>query len=246
MIAVVSPPAYWSVVAIAVLSCAALSIVARRHPGHWRRYVAWGIGAALLWDVIAYSVGLGVAGTWTAKTDLPLALCNIGVVVAAVACFFQLPMLVEITYFIGLAGTLQAVLTPDLSVAFPHLVFFEYLIGHLGIVFAAVFLVVGLDISPRRGAVTRVFLIAAVYTAFVGLIDAVTGADYMFLRSAPSEWTLLRLLGPWPWYVVSASAVALVLFNLLDLPFRLRHHASAGVPRPPGRSLPFRVAGRAR
>jgi hypothetical integral membrane protein (TIGR02206 family) len=246
VIAVVSPPAYWSVVAAAAIGCAALSIRARRHPGPWRRYVAWGIGAALFWDIVAYSVGLGIAGTWSAKTDLPLALCNIGVVVAATACFFQVPTLVELTYFLGLAGTLQAVLTPDLSVAFPHLVFFEYLIGHLGIVFAAVFLVVGLGHYPRRGAVARIFGIGAVYTAFVGLVDAITGADYMFLRSPPREWTLLRLLGPWPWYVVSAAAVALVLFSLLDLPFRHARRASTGVPRPPHSSVPFRVAGRAR
>lgn len=246
MIAVVSPEAYWTVVAVAALACAALSIRAKRHPGPWRRYVAWGIGAALIWDVIAYSVGEGVAGTWTAKTDLPLALCNVVVVVAAVACFFQVPTLVEITYFVGLAGTLQAVITPDLSVSFPHLVFFEYLIGHLGIVFAAVFLVVGLGITPRRGAVTRVLVIAAVYTALVGLVDALTGADYMFLRSPPREWTLLRLLGPWPWYVVSAAAVAVVLFNLLDLPFRHARHASAGASRRPRHPISFRVASRAR
>ncbi|MGA8297154.1 MAG: TIGR02206 family membrane protein [Acidimicrobiales bacterium] len=246
MIAVVSPAAYWSVVAAAALGCAALSIAARRRPGPWRRYVAWGIGVALAWDVVAYSVGLGLAGTWSAKTSLPLALCNIGVVVASVACFFQVPLLVELTYFIGLAGTLQAVLTPDLSVAFPHLVFFEYLIGHLGIVFAAVFLVVGLELVPRRGAVSRVFWISAAYTAFVGLIDATTGADYMFLRSPPREWTLLRLLGPWPWYVLSAAAVALVLFNLLDLPFRHGRDLAARSPRTPGPRVHFPLVGRAR
>jgi hypothetical integral membrane protein (TIGR02206 family) len=246
VIAVVSPAAYWTVVAVAAIGCAALALRARRHPGPWRRYVAWGIGAALAWDIVAYSVGEGVAGTWTAKTDLPLALCNAAVVVAAVACFFQLPSLVEITYFIGLAGTLQAVLTPDLSVSFPHLVFFEYLIGHLGIVFAAVFLVAGLGIEPRRGAVTRVLVIGALYTALVGLVDALTGADYMFLASPPREWTLLRLLGPWPWYVVSAAAVAVVLFNLLNLPFRHPRRQSAGAGRPPGRRVSLHVAGRAR
>jgi hypothetical integral membrane protein (TIGR02206 family) len=246
VIAVVSPEAYWTVVALAAIGCAALALRARRRPGPWRRHVAWGIGAALAWDVVAYSVGQGIAGTWTAKTGLPLALCNAAVVIAAVACFLQVPTLVEITYFVGLTGTLQAVLTPDLSVSFPHLVFFEYLIGHLGIVFAAVFLVAGLGIEPRRGAVTRVLVIGAVYTAIVGLVDGLTGADYMFLRSPPSEWTLLRLLGPWPWYVVSAAGVAIVLFNLLNLPFRHPHRQPTAVARPPGRRVSVHAAGRAR
>ncbi|MGD0219479.1 MAG: TIGR02206 family membrane protein [Acidimicrobiales bacterium] len=220
MIAVVSPTAYWTAVGIGAAGCAVACLLARRKPGPWRIVVGRLIGTALAADIVAYTVGLVVASRWTAETSLPLALCNAGVVVAAIACWWRVPLLVELTYFIGLAATLQAVLTPDLAVGFPHLVFFEYVVGHLGIVFAALFLVVGLRLRPRPGAVPRVFAVTACYTAFVGLIDAVTGANYMFLRRPPGEWTVLRLLGPWPWYVVSAAGVALVLLFLLDLPFR--------------------------
>jgi hypothetical integral membrane protein (TIGR02206 family) len=181
--------------------------------------VARVIGTALFADAVAYTAGEIHAGTWTVKGSLPLALCNVAVLVAATACWWRIPLVVELTYFWGLAGTLQAVITPDLNVGFPHLVFFEYLTGHLGIVLAALFLVIGMGIHPRPGSVLRVFAITAVYTAFVGLIDGVSGADYMFLRTPPGEWTVLRLLGPWPWYVVSAAAVALVLLVLLDVPF---------------------------
>lgn len=219
MTATVTPQAYWLTVALAAFACIVLCLVARRHPGAWRVTTARLIGCALGVDVVAYSVGEIVHGTWSATSSLPLALCDIGALVAAVACWWRLPILVELTYFWGLAGTLQAVITPDLNVGFPHLVFFEYLDGHLGIVFAALFLVVGMELHPRMGATPRVFAITAVYTAFVGLIDGVSGANYMFLRRPPGEWTLLRLLGPWPWYTFSAAAVALILFTLLDLPF---------------------------
>jgi hypothetical integral membrane protein (TIGR02206 family) len=148
-------------------------------------------------------------------------------VVAAIACWWRIPVLVELTYFWGLAGTLQAVITPDLNVGFPHLVFFEYLIGHLGIVAAALFLVVGMRIVPRPGAVPRVFLISVVYTAIVGTVDGLTDANYMFLRRPPGEWTLLRVMGPWPWYTLTAAGVALVLFTLLDLPFRAGRRAAS-------------------
>jgi hypothetical integral membrane protein (TIGR02206 family) len=233
--AVVSPTAYWSAVGLGALVCAGLCVAARRRPGPWRIVVARLVGLALAADIVAYSVGLVVARTWSVETSLPLALCNAGVVVAAIACWWRIPLLVELTYFVGLAGTLQAVLTPDLGVAFPHLVFFEYVVGHVGIVLAAFFLVVGMGIRPRPRAVVRVFAITAAYTAFVGLIDGVTGANYMFLRRPPGEWTVLRLLGPWPWYVVSAAGVALVLLALLDLPFwRAPGEPSGGRSAPPG------------
>ena len=219
MIAVVSPFAYGLSVAVATVGCTAACLEARRRPGTWTVTAAQAAGIALVLDAGSYTIGLLVAGTWSARTSLPLALCDVAVLVAAAACFWHQPLLVELTYFLGLAGTLQGVLTPDLSVGFPHLVFWQYLVGHLGIVFAAVFLVIGLGIAPRRHAVPRVLIITLAYTALVGMVDGLVGANYMFLRRPPGEWTLLRLLGPWPWYLFSATGVALVLFTLLDAPF---------------------------
>jgi hypothetical integral membrane protein (TIGR02206 family) len=219
MIAAITPLSYWSAVLLATGSCAALCAAARRHPGRWTADAARIIGVVLAADAITYTVALVAQGTWSARTSLPLALCNVAVVIASVACWWRAVALVELTYFWGLAGTVQGVITPDLNVGFPHLVFFEYVAGHLGIVVAALFLVVGMRIVPRPGAVPRVFAITVGYTAVVGLVDALTGANYMFLRRPPGEWTLLRLLGPWPWYLASGAVVALVLFTLLDAPF---------------------------
>jgi hypothetical integral membrane protein (TIGR02206 family) len=232
----VSPLAYWSTVVIAAAGCVIVCSAAWRRPGPWRVVTARVLALLLLADAVSYSVGQAVAGTWSPKTSLPLALCDVGVLVAAAACWWRRALLVELTYFWGLAGTLQAVITPDLNVGFPHLVFFQYVVGHVGIVVAALFLVVGMRIVPRRGSVIRVFSITLGYTTLVGIVDALTGANYMFLRSPPGEWTLLRVLGPWPWYVLSAAGVALVLLTALDAPFwsrrRRTSEPSARAPRP--------------
>jgi hypothetical integral membrane protein (TIGR02206 family) len=230
--AVITPVAYWTSVALAAALCVSLCVAARRRPAPWRQVMARVIGLLLVADIVTYSITLAVAGTWTPKTSLPLALCDAAVVVAAAACWWQVPVLVELTYFWGLAGTLQAVVTPDLNVGFPHLVFFEYVLGHLAIVAAALFLVVGMGIVPRPGAVRRVFLISLAYTAAVGVVDALSGANYMFLRRPPGEWTLLRIMGPWPWYVLTAAVVAWVLFALLDLPFRAGRRTEGRTPGP--------------
>ena len=233
MNAILAHVSYWSAVAGAAAACTALCVVARRYPGRWTVYVACGIGVVLAVDAVVYTLTLVVQGTWSARTSLPLALCNACVVVAAMACWWRVVALVELTYFWGLSGTIQGVITPDLNVSFPHLVFFEYVAGHLGVVTAALFLVVGLRIVPRPGAAPRVLAITVGYTAVVGLVDALTGADYMFLRAPPGEWTLLRLLGPWPWYLLSATAVAIVLFTVLDLPFWPgRRQSEAPRPQP--------------
>jgi hypothetical integral membrane protein (TIGR02206 family) len=229
MVAVVTPFAYGLAVVVGLGGCVGACLAARRWPGSWTTVVCWVVGILLALDAGSFTVSLIVAGTWSAKTSLPLPLCDVAVLIAAVACFWRIPLLVELTYFWGLAGTLQAVITPDLNAGFPHLVFFQYMVGHLGIVLAAIFLVVGLGIAPRAGAVPRVFAITLGYTAFVGLVDGLTGANYMFLRSPPGEWTLLKVLGPWPWYIASAAGVALVLLVVLDAPFWRRRRPTLPV-----------------
>ena len=222
----VTPMPYLGAVLLAVALGVALCVGARLKPGRWTLVAARLIALVLLADAISFVVTELWAGTWSPKTDLPFALCDIAILVAAAACWWQRPLLVELTYFWGLAGTLQAVVTPDLNAGFPHLVFFQYLLGHLGIVLAALYLVIGLRIAPRPGSVMTTFAITLAYTAFVGVVDALVGANYMFLRRPPGNWTLLRVLGPWPWYIASAAGVALALLVTLDLPFwlgRRRH-----------------------
>lgn len=230
MLATVTPIAYAVTVTVAVMAGVILCRAARRHRGPWRVVAARIIGLVLAADAVSWVVSLIVQGSFSARTSLPLALCNMAALVAAAACWWRIPLLVELTYFWGLAGTLQAVITPDLNVGFPHLVFFQYMVGHLGIVLAAVFLVIGMRLTPRPGAVVRVFAVTVAYTAMVGLVDGVSGANYMFLRRPPGNWTLLRVLGPWPWYVPSAAGVALVLIVALDAPFWRRRGAAPPAP----------------
>lgn len=230
----VGSPAWFTTLAATVIVAGVLCSLARRRPGRWVVAVDWALGAVLVVTSVLWFVTT-VSGTrFSAATSLPFALCDIAALVAAAALFSRQGLLVEITYFWGLAGTLQALITPDLSSPFPSLVFFEYVVGHGAIVCGALFLVAGQRLAPRRGAVLRVWLVTLGYSAIVGVIDVATGGNYMFLRRPPGNWTLLDALGPWPWYIASAAGVAFVLFLLLDLPWRaLRSRAESREPRPP-------------
>ena len=208
-----------ALVAIA-LSTALLVVAARRRPGPWLKVLA----AVLVVDEVSWWVfllGGGQPGSQVALS-LPLQLCDVAIFIAAAALWTRQQLLVEVTYFWGLAGTIQALLTPDLPQHFPSYPYFQYYIAHGGVVAAALVLVVGLGQRPRRWAVARVAGLTVAYAALVGLVDAVTGADYMYLRSKPPTATLLDVLGPWPWYILSASVIAAFLFAILDAPFRLR------------------------
>jgi hypothetical integral membrane protein (TIGR02206 family) len=213
---------YWGSVALALVVLVALCVQARRRPGQWTTWVAWALGAVLVGEQISWQANFFIDGNWTITHSLPLDLCDVMALVAAFACWWRTPVLVEMTWFWGLAGTLQAVATPDVGATFPHLEFVNYVVEHLIIVIVAVYLVVGLRLVPRRGSVGRMFAILLVYAAIVGAVDAGTGANYLFLRHPPSTYSLLDDLGPWPWYIGSCAGLAVVLFAVLDLPFRGR------------------------
>jgi hypothetical integral membrane protein (TIGR02206 family) len=209
-----------AVATIAVIT-AALVVAARLRPGPWTKFACIAlavilVGAEVSW--LIYHANTSEGAAWVSA--LPLQLCDAGIFIAASALVTRKQLLVEMTYFWGLAGTIQAVITPDLPQHFPDYLFLEYYIAHGGIVAAALFLVVGLGQWPRRDAVDRVALITILYALLVGVIDVATGANFMYLRSKPASASLLDLLGPWPFYIFWASLVGFGLLLVLDSPFR--------------------------
>ncbi len=148
----------------------------------------------------------------------PLHLCDVAAVCAFFALVFRHPLAAELTYFWGLAGTLQALLTPSTCYDFPSPAYFAFFIAHSGVVIAALYLPLGLGWRPRRGAVLRAWYWGLGYLGLAGAVDALTGANYAFLRRK-AEGSLMEVLGPWPLYVFAMAGLALVLFAVLGLPF---------------------------
>jgi hypothetical integral membrane protein (TIGR02206 family) len=143
------------------------------------------------------------------------------------------PWLLEVVYFLGLAGSGMALLTPDVGDALASYAGAKFFLGHGGVVAATLFLVLAGALRPRPRAWLRVFLWVNAYAAAVALFDWRFGTNYMYLREKPESATLLDVLGPWPWYVLAAEPVALLLLWLLDLPFRRgRPYAPARGTRP--------------
>ncbi len=210
-----------------------LVVASRRRPGRW----LWAFALLLVVDEVSWWVFLLAGGQHgiTLAYSLPLQLCDVAIFIAAAALWTRNRLLVDVAYFWGLAGTIQALLTPDLPQHFPSYPYFQYYIAHGGMVAAALMLVVGLRLHPRPRSIVQVAGITVAYAALVGAIDAIAGANYMYLRAKPPSPTLLDVLGPWPWYILVAGLIGFVLFALLDAPFRLAKEAgrtSRTKPRP--------------
>jgi hypothetical integral membrane protein (TIGR02206 family) len=211
-------PSHLAALAVTVVTIAVLVPLARLRPGSWVTVASWLLAIFLVVNEVVYQIYQVDNGTWNVNHSLPLYLCDIGAFVAAVALVRPRPILVEITWFWAIAGALQGIITPDHVIVFPSYDWLEFYGDHIGVVLAAVFLVVGRRLYPQPRAVLRVIVVSVVVLVLVGIVDALADANYDFLRF-PSPGSIQSLLGPWPWYILGTTVVGLVLFAVLDLPF---------------------------
>ncbi|MGH2950296.1 MAG: TIGR02206 family membrane protein, partial [Solirubrobacteraceae bacterium] len=214
---------------VTALLAGALVGAARAGPGPWVVPVSRALAVVIVAAYLTEQVGNVVRGSWSAERSLPLHLTDAVTLVSALALWTGRPLPFELTYFWALAASLQAVVTPDLGRGFPHLFFWTYFLAHSGAVVAALFLAWGRRLVPRAGSVPRMFAATLAFAAAAGLGDVVTGGNYMYLREKPDTASLLDVMGPWPWYILSGAALGLALFALLDLPFRRARRAQGRV-----------------
>lgn len=205
--------------ALAVLVAgSALSIWApRRHPGAWVTVYARLLAVVILaaW-VGEYVVDL-INGSWSLRYTLPLQLTDAVSASSVVALWWRRQLPVELVYFWALTASLQATITPDLYQNFPSIYYFTYFTYHVGAITAACLLVFGCGIYPRRSAPWRVFAITLAWAAAAGLGDVLTGGNYMYLRVKPVHGSLLNVMGPWPWYLVTTGVLAIGMLLTLQL-----------------------------
>ncbi|MDF2670181.1 MAG: transporter permease [Paenibacillus sp.] len=186
------------------------------------RYMLAGI---LVVCEVSLNVWYVAEGVYSVKDTLPLELCSISLYLSVFMLIFRNRLLFQIVYFTGIGGALQALLTPVLGYAFPHYRFIEFFIAHITIIWAVLFMVWVERFRPtfKSIGITMVFL-NVMLVILVG-VNYITGGNYMFLARKPDTASLLDVLGPYPWYLLSLEAVALVLFLLLYAPFAGRRRS---------------------
>ena len=152
------------------------------------------------------------------QSYLPLHICGVALFVVVFALLGRNQILYEIGYFWGIVGTLNAVITPQLGVGFPHYRFFQYFIVHGGIVVSVLFATWGLRMRPTFKGLLRSFLLANFYMVVIAGVNLLLKSNYMFICEPPYTKSPF-FFAPWPWYIPILDGVALILFFLVYSPF---------------------------
>ena len=189
------------------------------------RLIHW-IAILISLTVISFHVYKISLGNYNIKTDLPLYLCSLLGLIIPIFTFYKKQWMFEILLFWIIAGTTQAIITPDIPVGFPSFEFFRYWIVHLGLVVIMLYFVIVLNYNPSLKSVFKSFFALQVYVIVMVAVNYVLDANYFYLNQKPESATLLDHFGDWPYYIVVSQLILIPYFLLIYLPFHLSKKSS--------------------
>jgi hypothetical integral membrane protein (TIGR02206 family) len=158
----------------------------------------------------------------TLDNVLPFHLCDLAAIVAGLGLITRKQILLTLTFYWGIAATTQALLTPAITIAPPHLPYLHFFIQHFAIVAAALYIPLILHWRPESPwwkSPLKVFGVSVAYQAAALGINQILGTNFAFASRPPDNPSLIDLLGAWPVYLFALQGIALVFFCSLSTVF---------------------------
>jgi hypothetical integral membrane protein (TIGR02206 family) len=214
-------PSHLTVIFLTIGLPLLLALIVHRTKSHFlERSICFAISALLLINYFAYLVVARDFGVTTWYRMLPLQLCDWAMAVIIVALWTGNRRWLEVAYFWGIGGTLQAIITPNLHFGFPDLRFISFFVAHSGIIIGIVFLMLIYGFRPRAIGVLRTFAWTEIYFVVAFSVDLLTGENYGFLLHKPEAASLLSFLpDSRPLYLLEFHSLAFLFFCVLYAPF---------------------------
>jgi hypothetical integral membrane protein (TIGR02206 family) len=189
----------------------------------YRAGIRYTLSLLLFANWICYEVNRAGVGQFDIAHAAPMQLCDWAMFAVIAALMTLRRGAYEVAYFWGLAGTFQAILTPNLKEGFPSPWFISFFVAHCGIVVGVLYLTLVEPLRPRPWSIVRALLWSEVYLAVALLVNQWTGANYGFLSHRPFGKSLLDYLSDnHILYIVEMNLLAVAFYLLLYTPFWIK------------------------
>lgn len=166
----------------------------------------------ILWTIIEWRLG-----AFDYREDLPLYLCNVMALAMPWFTRTRSYFWYEVFLFWILAGTLNALITPDLQNGFPHYNYIKYWTVHAGLVIMMFYATYVYGYWPTWKSIFKSFVVLQIYFISMLFVNYILGANYAYLNQKPEVASILDYFGEWPWYVIQGQAVVLPFFFVIFL-----------------------------
>jgi hypothetical integral membrane protein (TIGR02206 family) len=178
------------------------------------------VGISLLVIELTYHFWMAVNDMWDVSHAIPLELCSISLVLSVLLLLARKKIIYEILLFTALLGASQAIFTPLLNFDFSHFRFFHFFYTHLMSIWVVFYFPWVVGYRPTIWSVVKLFIFLNVLLPIIMLINKAVDGNYMFLSHKPQSRSLLDLLGPFPWYILSLEFLLITLSLIVWLIFR--------------------------
>ena len=211
-------------VALACLVLLNLYLIRFRHASdRTKGTLRWILALLLVVNELAWHYWNYIHSLWTIQTMLPLHLCSALIWLAALMLMTKNYRIYEFTYFLGIGGAIQALMTPGLGIyGFPHFVFFQYFLSHGLLITSAIYMTVVEGFRPTWKSMVRVFIWVNIYMVIIYLVNNAIGSNYLMINYKPATPSLLDLLPAWPVYILYMELIGVATMLLLYLPFAIK------------------------
>lgn len=170
------------------------------------------IAMILIANVIGQHLYFANKGVWTMANNLPLQLCAMSELLAITFLLTKSQMVYELLIFWS-AGAIHAFITPELTHGYGIYELIIYAVSHGGVIVVSFYATWYVGMTPRKWSFFKVFLLTQLCLPLIGLVNWLTGGNYMYLAQKPGANNPF-IIGEWPWYIVSLELVVLVHFFL--------------------------------
>ena len=192
-----------------------------------KRILGTGLALICSFAVIMRIIMTIISGEFSVQEELPLHICRVMALTIPFAMYYRNRKWMGVLYFLVMAGTLQANITPEITYGFPHHSYITYWLLHSMLVVIPIYSVFVYNFRFDLKDLWRAFLVINLYMVLITIFNVLTESNYMYTLRKPPVATALDLFGPWPWYLVVSEFIALVLFFLFYIPFAFRRSTAA-------------------
>lgn len=185
----------------------------------WRKAEV-AVGISLIAIDVTYHIWMAVNDMWNVSHAIPLELCSLSLILSVLLLLTRKKIIYEILLFTALLGASQAIFTPLLNFEFPHFRFIHFFYTHVMDIWIVFYFTWVHGFRPTIWSVVKLFIFLNVLLPIIMIINKAVDGNYMFLSHKPKSPSLLDLLGPYPWYILSMEFLLITLSLIVWLIFR--------------------------
>ena len=209
--------------AILVLICMAIYRFRNRWNETGKKATRWGLLALIYLCEGSWHLWMWKNGDWSIQVMLPLWLCSVTSWSMPLLLIVRSQKYYEWAYLMGFIGAAMALLTPDLmQYGFPHFRFIEFFTLHGLLIIAILYMTFVEGFRPYWKSLPRAIIITNIYWLFCAWVNSQIGSNYLYTHGKLPTASLLDLLGPHPWYLLSMEVLGIMMCVLLYLPFAIK------------------------